>query len=223
MENISIVTGGSSGLGKEIVYKLLEKGKKVCIISRDENKILEAIKNKENVIYYAGDVSDEEFIKNTIRDITKSYYIDYLYNVAGLGISSKPEELYLKDIQKVFKSNTIGLMVVTCETLRHMTNGGTIVNVMSTAALKGNAIESAYCAAKWAAKGFTEALQTNYKNTNIKVIGVYPGGMKTPFWDNNRKVDLTTFMDPKEVANTIVFNVLENKTSYISNIVIERR
>ena len=58
----------------------------------------------------------------------------------------------------------------------------TIVNIMSTSALIGRAEETIYCAAKWGARGYTEALRTELKGTKRNIIAVYPGGMKTDFW-----------------------------------------
>ncbi len=226
MNKISLVTGGTSGLGKEIVEQLIKKGQKVAIIARDKEKLnLLLSKYKENVLVYCGDICDEFYIKKTLDNIKdEGYYINYLFNNAGVGIFGAPEDMNMEKIQKVMNSNTIGLMCLTYETLRHMQEGGTIVNIMSTAAIKTPKGESLYSASKCAVKGFTNSLQLSYKNTNIHVIGVYPGGMKTPFWkpDCGQSPDVSKFMDPAEVAEIIIFNVLEHKTSYIPDITIER-
>ncbi len=227
MKKISIVTGGSSGLGKELVKELLTKGQSVCIIARDEEKLNKVIKEiGKNVIGYAGDLADENFIKQAYADLTKhGWYVDYLYNCAGVGIFGDPEDMNSEKIAKVLNSNVAGLMCVTYEACRNMNEGGTIINIMSTAALKGNAKESLYCASKWAVRGFTEALKANYKGSNIHVIGVYPGGINTPFWkeDCGLSPDVSKFMNPAEVASVIVYNVLERKTSYTADITIERK
>ena len=78
----------------------------------------------------------------------------------------------------------------------------TIVNVMSTAALTGKKGESVYCAAKWGARGYTLALQAEIPQ---RVLAVYPGGMNTAFWPEER----ANFMDPKEIAARIVAAVFE--------------
>ena len=61
-----------------------------------------------------------------------------------------------------------------------------IVNIMSSAALKGNPQEAVYCATKWGERGYTESLKAAYKGTTVKVIGVYPGGMNTEFLNEKR-------------------------------------
>lgn len=226
MKNISIVTGGSSGLGKEIARILVKKGEKVCIIARDKGKIKEAIEEiGGDILSFAGDLSDESFISSVFSTLKENdYYPAFLYNCAGKGIFGAPSDMKLDQVQDVFNSNTIGLINISYEACRNMDKGGTIINVMSTAALKGNANESLYCASKWAVRGFTEALRAYYKKSNIYIIGVYPGGINTPFWNPECGLspDVSKFMDPAEVAATIVFNASEKKTMYSADITLER-
>lgn len=227
MNKISIITGGSSGLGKAIAKLLVEQGETVCIIARNENKINDVVEELgANALGYAGDLIDEQFVYKVFDDLTqKGYYVDHLYNVAGVGIYNEPQNVHSEEVVKTMNSNIIGLIVVSSEACRRMTDGGTIINVGSTASLKGNANESVYCASKWAVRGYTEALQAYYKKKNIHIIGVYPGGMNTPFWaeDEVIKPDTSKFMDPMEVAQMIVSNVAERRSLYNSMMVIDRR
>ncbi len=227
MERISIVTGGASGLGLELTRELVSKNQNVCIIGRDAKKIENAIAQVGGtVVGYSGDICDEIFVKNVFSDLAKrGYYVDYLYNCAGIGIFGAPVDMDIQKINSVINSNVVGLMCISYEACRNMIEGGTIINISSTAGLKGNAEESLYCASKWAVRGFTEAMKAYYKKKNIHVIGVYPGGMQTAFWkpDCGLNPDVSKFMDPAEVAKVIVFNVLERKTSYTADITIERK
>ena len=61
-----------------------------------------------------------------------------------------------------------------------------IAQIMSTAATRGNANESVYCATKWGEKGYTKSLQAAYKGTSVKVVAVYPGGIDTAFYRDSR-------------------------------------
>ena len=63
-----------------------------------------------------------------------------------------------------------------------------IANVMSTAATRGNANESVYCATKWGEKGYTTSLKAAYKGTSVKVVGVYPGGIDTDFYHDSHRL-----------------------------------
>ncbi len=227
MKKISIVTGGASGLGLELTRELVSKKQNVCIIGRNNTKIEKTLEEMGAlVVGYSGDLCDESFVKEVFSDLTKKgYYVDYLYNCAGVGIFGAPIDMNIQKVKSVMDSNTIGLMCISYEACRNMIDGGTIINIMSTAGLKGNADETLYCASKWAVRGFTEAMKAYYKKKNIHIIGVYPGGMNTPFWtaDCGLNHDVSKFMDPAEVAKVIVFNVLERKTSYTADITIERR
>ncbi|MDE7264025.1 MAG: SDR family NAD(P)-dependent oxidoreductase [Anaeroplasmataceae bacterium] len=227
MKQISIITGGSSGLGKELARELIRRSQNVCIIARDETKIQQTIKELGgNIIGYSGNVDDEAFIKQVFDNLQdKGYYVNYLYNCAGIGIFGIPEDMNKDKIYKVIDANVIGLMCITYEACRRMSSGGFIINIMSTAGLRGNPNESLYCASKWAIRGFTEALKAYYKKTNIHVVGVYPGGMNTPFWSAQcgMNPDVNKFMDPNEVARQIIFSVDEQKTMYVSDIIIERK
>jgi short-subunit dehydrogenase len=87
-----------------------------------------------------------------------------------------------------------------------------IVNVMSTAALTGKPNETVYCAAKWGARGYTEALRAEAKG--VRVVAVYPGGMNTPFWAGDGKA--AGFMDPGEVAGKIVSAIFESDVTELT-------
>ncbi len=120
-------------------------------------------------------------------------------------------------IDDVFEANLKGMILLTSEILRITPEKEelTIVNIMSTSALLGRDQETIYCAAKWGARGYTEALRTELKGTKRNIIAVYPGGMKTDFWNvagQNR--DISGFMDPKEVAEKIVNAVLGQLTDW---------
>ena len=90
MKNITIITGGSRGVGKELAKEFLLKGENVAIISRTKSE-LEKTREElsklttNDVVAYVGDVSDEKFVKEFYEDITKKYNITCLVNNAGVG------------------------------------------------------------------------------------------------------------------------------------------
>lgn len=101
-----------------------------------------------------------------------------------------------------------------------------IINIMSSAALKGNKHETLYCAAKWGERGYTESLKAEYKGTSVKIMGVYPGGMNTEFWKNSRdyvsEEKSNSFMTPKDVAKIIIDNGMNYTNLNVADIMIER-
>lgn len=97
---------------------------------------------------------------------------------------------------------------------------------MSSAALRGNKQESVYCATKWGERGYTESLKAAYKGTSVKIIGVYPGGMNTDFYQKARdyvsEEKQNSFMNPADVADVIMQNVFTKNNLTVADIVIER-
>ena len=232
MKKDAVVTGGSSGLGYCLSEELLKQQIDVFIIGRQEKKLYEAQLKLSNsygsmIHYITGDVSDEVFVKNLYLKLEHDeYYVQYLFNCAGTGRFGPVEENNREQIDIAFNASLIGLILMSSNAIKFMKqNGGMIVNIMSTAALKGNPNESVYCAAKWGARGFTEAIKAATKGSNIKVLGVYPGGMNTEFWSDECGMipDLKKFMNPEEVAKEIVHAALEKKSMYVSDLTIDRR
>ena len=203
---VAIVTGASSGLGLSIAQLLRERGTPVVGVSR------------RAIADVSGDAAKRETALRAIEAAERLGTIDLLVNGAGTGIYG-PAGSYDDDaIAAIIDSNLIATINF-CELLfpRFKENGGTIVNVLSTAALTGKANESVYCAAKWGARGYGEALKAEAKGTKARVIAVAPGGMNTPFWPEPRP----GFMDPKDVAAIIVDAI--DRPVDISEIVITRR
>lgn len=228
MENkIIIITGGASGLGLELVKQAIKKELFVCNIDRNFKK-METLNDtyKENYKGFIGDISNEEFIVDTIKEISNLGDIKVLINNAGEP-SFKMPTLYNKDdINKCFKGLE-GMILLSTEVLKATNeNDLKIVNIMSSAALRGNKQEAVYCATKWGEKGYTESLKVAYKGTSVKVIGVYPGGINTDFYKNSRdyisEEKQNSFMNPKDVAKTILDNVLNKTNLTVADIIIER-
>lgn len=227
MSDIIIITGGTSGLGLELVKQSIDKGLFVCNLARNKEKMKELDKLfNNNYRGFIGDITDNEFVGNSINEISKLGNIIYLINCAEKACFKLPTEYNSKDID-ISLSGLKGMILCTTETLKakHEENLK-IVNIMSSAALKGNKQEALYCATKWGERGYTESLKAAYKGTTVKVIGVYPGGMNTEFWNENRdyvpEQKSNSFMNPKDVAEVILNNIMNYKNLNVADIIIER-
>ncbi len=227
MKDIIIITGGASGLGLELVKESIKRGLFVCNIDRNFKK-MENLKNElvENYRGFIGDISDENFIQNTIKEISNIGKIKILINNAGEPSFKMPTLYKKEDINNCFKGLE-GMILCSTEVLKVKNEQDLkIVNIMSSAALRGNKGEAVYCATKWGEKGYTESLKAAYKGTSVKIIGVYPGGINTNFYVNSRdyvsEEKQNTFMSPKDVAETILDNVLSTKKLTVADIIIER-
>ncbi|MEA2237491.1 MAG: hypothetical protein QOC81_2215 [Thermoanaerobaculia bacterium] len=203
---VAIVVGASSGLGLEIANQLRSRGTPVVGVARRASADI------------AGDASKRETALRAIEAAERLGVIDLLINCAGIGIFGPAGSYDAQTIATIIDSNLIATINF-CELLfpRFKEHGGTIVNVLSTAALTGKPNESVYCAAKWGARGYGEALKAEAKGTKARIIAVAPGGMNTSFWPEPR----AGFMDPADVAATII-SAIDSPVD-ISEIVINRR
>jgi len=225
---ITVIAGGSSGLGLEL-SKCFAQTTNVCIVSRDETKLENAkadvSKNTtKQVITFKADVSKEEQVKKLYKFL-ENFTVKRVINSAGFGKFGTPDSINAEMVDNLIDSNLKSVMFMSANALIAMKeNGGQIVSVLSTAALKGNPQETIYCAVKWGARGYNEALKAACKGTNINVITVCPGGINTPFWkpDSGINPDVSKFMNPQELADVIYNTLIERKTLYCPDILIEK-
>jgi uncharacterized protein len=202
---VAIVVGASSGLGLELA-RLLEAGGRVVVgVSRHGETTIR------------GDASKRDTALRALAAADARGTADLLINCAGTGIYGPAGSYSDEAIAAVIDANLVAT-VVFCELFapRFMTDGGTIVNVLSTAALTGKPHETVYCAAKWGARGYSEALRAEAKGTKLRVMSAAPGGMNTPFWPEARPA----FMDARDVAAAIVDAIA--KPVFVSEISIIR-
>lgn len=229
----TLITGGSSGLGFEIAKELIAKGKNVIVTGRNHHKLQSAVRELENVdgkadvLAYRIDLEDEQAVKMMYASFhEENLTIESLYNVAGSGFYGKLEVVSKDDIMTVLNSNMIGLMLATIEVIKyfdlHPAKRHQVVSVLSTAALKGKSNETVYNAAKHGARGFLLSVEDEVKDRNIDILRVYPGGMRTPFWDTvDSGYPVDTFMEAETVARQIV-NVSLSEGICVSDLTINR-
>jgi uncharacterized protein len=233
MKKVSIVSGGSGGLGLAIAELLVKSGKNVLILGRDSEKLMKAaikltrLSKSSHVSTLVCNVGNETDVRNTGKFLKDHKIVaDYLFNNAGRGLYTEIGATNAGLIDTVFEANLKGMILLTSEILRITPENEelTIVNIMSTSALYGRDKETIYCAAKWGARGYTEALRTELKGTKRNIIAVYPGGMKTDFYKASGQTrDISGFMEPAEVAGKIVNAMLVTDKLLVSDITITRK
>lgn len=225
---IALVTGTALGLGYELACGLIERG--WCVVGIDFNaerqQELSKQWSEEEYVPLVGDISDEAFVQTAVEKASSLGHIDLLINNAGQPSFKVPTAYTGADTDRCLKGLK-GMMLFSVATLKAVGEKNLkIANIMSTAATRGNANESVYCATKWGEKGYTESLKAAYKGTSVTVVGVYPGGIDTPFYRDSRdyvsEEKQHTFMDAGELAQVILFNLVNEANLTVSDIRIDR-
>ncbi|MDD5163393.1 MAG: SDR family NAD(P)-dependent oxidoreductase [Candidatus ainarchaeum sp.] len=203
---IVVITGSSRGFGKALAGEFLKAGAKVVTSSNS------AMESKEAVgIFIRADVRKESAVLELAEKTVKRFgKIDIWINNAGIQIPQKSvEELDFKRVHDMFEVNLFGTMYGAKAALLQMKKQqfGTIINILSTAALDGRANLSSYCASKFAIAGFSKSLRLEAQPHHIQVINVYPGGMQTHLYDEHPPADYLEYMKPDSVAQKVVSNM----------------
>ena len=191
MNKVILITGASSGIGKETAKLFQTKNWKVAATMRSPEKV-EDLQKIVDIECITLDVTDVDSIKSAINTtIEKFGKIDAIVNNAGYGLVGAFEASTQEQIEKQFQTNVFGLMNVCREILPYFREQkrGTIVNVASVGGRITFPLYSLYHATKWAVEGFSESLQYEVKQFGIKIKIIEPGPIKTDFYD--RSMDLT--------------------------------
>lgn len=205
-----LVTGAGSGLGEELAKCYAKGGNHVILVGRTIDKL----KRVAGLIEESGasaeciecDISDADSVKRLSEKVISEHgSIDYLINNAGVGFFGGLEKLSMRELNMMMDINVKGTIMMT-QSLFSKVNER-ILNIISTAGLRGKPNEAAYVASKFAVRGFTESLQKELADSSLKVTAVYMGGMDTPFWTGSTHVaDTSRFKSAAEVAQTIKEN-----------------
>jgi 3-oxoacyl-[acyl-carrier protein] reductase len=179
----ALVTGGSSGIGFSIAKSLSDAGSRVAITGRDEKKLYKAAESL-NAVAIRADVSNEADVQRTLREVLQAFgHLDILINNAGFGVFKKLVEMDKASFDAVFATNVTGAMLMGREAAKHFIqrNTGNIVNICSTASLRGAPNGTAYYASKFALRGMTECWRGELRQHNIRVFLVNPSEVLTNF------------------------------------------
>ncbi|MGE3465886.1 MAG: SDR family oxidoreductase [Pyrinomonadaceae bacterium] len=192
MNKVVLITGASSGIGLHTAKLFQAKDWKVAATMRTPEKAtdLEKIVDIET---FRLDVTDVDSIKEAISStLDKFGRIDAVVNNAGYGLIGPFEAATQEQIDRQFATNVFGVMNVCREVLPYFREQkrGYIVNVASVGGRMTFPLSSLYHATKWAVEGFSESLQYELKQFNIRVKIIEPGPIKTDFYD--RSMDAAT-------------------------------
>ncbi|MGP4067398.1 SDR family NAD(P)-dependent oxidoreductase [Halobacillus sp. B29] len=184
------ITGAGSGLGRALAHQYGSAGYRVIVTGRTEKKLLVVQSEIEEKGGQAEaivcDVTEPASISEALRQVDD---LDVLINNAGLGIFGELHTYTKQQMDDMWTTNVRGTMLVTQAAYPKLKEAnGRVLNIISTAGLRGKKNESVYCASKFAVKGFTESLQKEWEEEPLNATSVFMGGMNTPFWKESTHV-----------------------------------
>jgi 3-oxoacyl-[acyl-carrier protein] reductase len=181
---VALITGGSSGIGRAVAQSLVASGARVAITGRDQRRLTETAREL-GVHPIRADVAVEADVDRTYREVLQQFGdLDILVNNAGSGVFKNLVDFDRKEFEAVFATNVVGAMLMAREAARHFVKRqrGNIVNIASTAALRGAPKGTAYYGSKFALRGMTECWRAELRQHNVRVFLVNPSEVLTNFY-----------------------------------------
>ncbi len=221
----ALITGASSGIGREFAIQLSKKGLNIIAVGKNEERLAQTVETVKKIsdvkiISYAVDLSLQENVRSLIVDLSK-YQIDLLINNAGFGLYGEFTELELSDIEKMIEVNIKTLTVLSHVFSKQMIarKFGGIINIASVAGHIPLPYFSAYAATKAYVYNFSLGLWAELRKHNIHVLCVSPGPTETRFFERAfRNQNLQKFgsrMQPDEVVSGALKAFEKGKAVYV--------
>jgi len=208
MKKVAVITGASSGIGREVAKLFLEKGYSLVLSGRSEQGF-DFAKGKEGVDIVLGDITKGDTRKKIQDLITNKYkQLDILINNAGITFIQPFEENTEEQLDTIFSTNLKAPMLLTQDlySIMKTQKSGTIVFINSAAGKQGYPNHTMYSTMKFGLNGFSQSLRQEAKKYGIRVISIHPGGVNTNLYNNLKdKPDINQYMDAKKLAETIVY------------------
>jgi 3-oxoacyl-[acyl-carrier protein] reductase len=212
-----LLTGATGGLGTEIAKTLLNYKCNIFLTSKSSIKLKKLqneleTKNDNNckIEFQTGDLTKISDIKKIINKIRKEFKsIDIIINNAGIFQSKPISKSTLEEFQNIFEVNVKAPFIFSKEFSRDMKKNkwGRIINIGSSSSYNGFSEGTMYCASKHALLGLSRSLYAELKKDKIRTMCISPGSIKTNMGKQDKKQNYKTFLDPKEVAEHIVYSM----------------
>lgn len=208
---VCVITGAARGIGLATAQTLTAKGAKVALVDVDNAALSEALKSLPNnqVLAVTADITQAKDVARIVEE-TSAFAgpLAVWINNAGLARHRWIPDYTEDEIDLMLAVNLKGTILGSQAALRAMipNRHGHIINVISTASLRGIPSETVYCAAKWGVRGFTQGLAEEAAAHRIRVTAILPGGVDTAFWDDasQRQAPKQLFLKPEHIADGIL-------------------
>lgn len=212
MESVTLITGGSTGIGAATARALLKQGHRVAVTGRDAGKLAafaESASAGERLLTVVGDASDEDDVAATVLRVTEAWgRLDNVIANAGFSLPGNLESHEPADMRAMVLTNVLGPALLVRETLAHLRESkGRIVIIGSIAGLR-NTPGNLYSVTKWAAHALAENVRLLVGKDGVGVTVVAPGVVDTPFWEKRGGTpEAAPAMTPEQIADIVVFAV----------------
>jgi NAD(P)-dependent dehydrogenase (short-subunit alcohol dehydrogenase family) len=188
----AVITGATSGIGRETALEFARAGANVVIAGRREERLRQLVEEIESTRGHAlgvvTDVSDRQQVDHLIQTAVARFgRIDTLVNNAGVAFAGRFDQMTLDDFRRVLDVNFWGAVYASRAAVTGMLEqrgGGVIINVSSIFGKRGVPFQTAYCASKFALAGFSEALRAEVMSNGIDVSTIFPGAVETEIFDS---------------------------------------
>lgn len=211
-----LITGASSGIGKELAIQYAKPGITLYLIGRNKTRLLETAVSCEtkgaNVLYRIIDITDREELKNWIIDCDKLKKIDLIIANAGISSETSNKSGSDEEIYNIYQTNIFGVLntIEPIIPIMQKRKEGQIALISSMSSFIGMASCPAYSSSKSCITSYGEALRGSLKEYNIGVSIICPGFIKTPLTDkNNFKMPL--IMPVERATKKIIKGIAKNK------------
>ena len=233
---VAAITGAASGMGQALAIGLAREGCHVAIADLNEEGLKETVKTVEGmggvITSTVLDVSNKNDVESWAAQVAKDLDgINIIINNAGVGLSATVEDMSYEDFEWVMNINFWGVVYGTKAFLPYLQEAseGHIVNISSLFGIISGPTFSAYNAAKFAVRGFTESLRQELEisGSNVSCTTVHPGGIRTNIAKTSRITDSNlipmdqdrfiadfekfTMTSPEKAAATIINGIVKNK------------
>ena len=222
------ITGASSGIGRATAKEFAKIGCDVFVSARRATELdrlkKELGKEKLSIENYPCNIASSANVDQVVKKITAKHMINCLVNNAGVTSFKKAEDNSVQEINDIINTNLLGSIYAIKYVLPHMIKdgGGTIINIISSAAKKIFTESSAYTASKMGLLGYANVLREEVRKYNIRVINIHPGATETPMWSQDvRKENSDRMMTSEEIARLIVWAFLQEGNVVSEDIVVK--
>jgi NAD(P)-dependent dehydrogenase (short-subunit alcohol dehydrogenase family) len=211
---VSLVTGGTRGIGYAIAAQLLKRGDAVVITGTTQEgadraaaRLREIADDPARVLAFACDVRDSAVVSTVFERVASAWGgLDVLVNNAGVGTGRAIADLSHEEWDRIIGTNLTGIFNCCKAALPHLRrrHGGWIISISSLASKNPFAGGAAYCASKAALNAFSEAFMQEVRHENIRVSYVLPGSVATEFSGRASSSGADWRLSPDDVAHVVL-------------------